>query len=125
MEEQKVTISLNYIEQLKKQIEDLENENKRLKLELSLLDPDNIKINALKLSYNLSDSFLKKVFTKLGFTLDNRYSVFGSVNMPKHINKLYWWEEAESLNVEIGAFITNNFRDAFINIGVVEKKTKS
>lgn len=120
----KITIESEEFYRLKKELERANKEIHDLKNELSKFDEGKLKEKVLNNSFRLADLYLKGIFAKLGF---DEGSYFDSA-LIDHENVHHWlgkdWYINERLKVNIHARISNEFRRAFIELGIVPAKVK-
>ena len=115
----KIEIELSELESLRKDLLNQKEINIKLENKLKELDESELKQSAVKLAYHLTDCYLKAIFTKLGFD-DSRSGLVVNSNLEHYIGKR-WYHKLDEIKVEVGVNILNNFRRAFIDIGVVPK----
>lgn len=117
----KIEIEFEEVESLKKSIEKQKAEIESLENELKSLDNKQLKQDSTDLAKQMFDNVLLKVFEKLGF--DKRTSILDNISFREleHYNGTNWWQH-QDLKVTIGATITNEFKRAFLNMGIKTKQ---
>lgn len=119
----KIEIELSELESLRSDLLRYKGLNKKLEDKLNELDESKLKQSAVRLAYHLTDCYLIAIFSKLGFdSLTSGLEVNG--NLENYIGK-DWYTKLDRIEVKFGASVTNNFRRAFVNIGVLPKKEDS
>lgn len=125
----KVEIELNDLEALKLEALNKQSEIVQLKIKLNELDEHTLKQKAVDLSLRLLNDYLQCVFLSLGFDQKdekNNDTIFrGSIKykMPiYHMLDFPWSNEFDRLNIQLGADITRQFRNAYLEIGVTPEK---
>jgi uncharacterized coiled-coil protein SlyX len=121
----KIEVEFSEMERLRSQVKEQERTIKRLEDQITELGEEKLKERAVRLSYRLFDKYVSAIFAKLGF---DKTSWEGTVKFEGNLQYVLgkdWWNKAEDLTVEIGATVTENFRSAFLNIGVVPKEKLS
>lgn len=116
-----IKIELEYVENLKQELQKKEARISELESELAALDPEKIKKDAVDLAEKMFEDYISAVFVKLGFT-DNAKQYWG--NMPIFYKDNlkgvlgHAWHQSERFEVNIGANISNKFRRAFMELGI-------
>jgi len=112
----KIEIELDYIEQLKKEINWLHRDNSELKEKLKLLDEKKLRNDALDLAAHIFTESIARVFREIGFsdTVDYAPKEFGEFERILGVN----WYGCERLHIELGAEITTEMRRAFLRMGI-------
>lgn len=117
----KVEIELSEVEALRERCRHEHENVERLEKQLSELNEEELKKRAVNLSYRLFEKYVKTVFKSLGFEPDRMNSSIFSSDLVYQLGK-DWWTREKDITVTLGATVTENFRTAFINIGVVPKE---
>ena len=115
----KVEIELSELESLRSEIKKLRLENLQLDGKLKELDEKELKKSAVRLAYHLADCYLKSIFKKLGFNASES-GLEVRQNLEQMIGK-NWFDREDELDVAFGVGILNEFKRAFISIGVQTK----
>lgn len=110
----KIEIELEEIEKLRKEVSDLKAQNERQRKELYEFNQNNLIEKAVKLSQELTDKCIKKIFEGLGFTYSSidhkcRFRI-------RDDDGKYWWD-SDKTEIEIRAEVSTNFKNAFLTIG--------
>lgn len=113
----KIEIALQDVESMRAKIKQLEKEVKDLEDKLQSLSEPALKKEAVKLSWRLFNDYLHATFTHLGFESTNQHPVNTESNLEHWLGKS--WYSSARIQFELGAVITNNFKRAFLNIGIV------
>ena len=110
------------------EVEKLQEENKvksqkiiELETKLKELSENKLKESAVKLSFTLFENYMSCVFKRLGFE-PFRESVIIKDDLIHWLGKSWW--NSEKLNIQIGANITNQFKKAFLSIGILTTENK-
>lgn len=112
----KIEIELNDLESLRKENQDLKKSNEELKLKLISLNEDELKKHAIGLSRSMFGSVMNRIFTELGFEDSICLSDIDFGELEHYLGKNWWC--SEKINVVLGANITNQFRKAYLRIGI-------
>lgn len=112
----KIEINLEDIESLKEQIKILQKDKHELELKLKSLDEEVLKQQALDLANKIFRDVLNRVFIELGFenTILDRDIDFNNL---QHYLGQTWWN-SERLEIKLGANITNQFKGAYLSMGI-------
>jgi hypothetical protein len=116
----KIEIDYELLEQLRIQLANEQEKVERLENKLYELNEVELKQRAITLSYRLFEAYVTAIFNSLGFKIDLSRSMFSS-DLTNHLGKT-WWTREQDIAVTLGATVTEKFRSAFIQIGVVPKK---
>jgi hypothetical protein len=119
----KVDIELADLEKLKKDLDQAESKNKELETRLASLNEYALKREAVRLADLMFQEYLKAVFQKLGFQIAHRGIDFNSDFLMERLG-MPWWKDTAKWVVEIGATVTNEWREAFFRIGIVTKEAQ-
>lgn len=119
----KIEIDLEYIESLKEQIKRLESKNSDLIKKIDSLDETEIKQRAISISYELARQYLQTIFETLGFKSKYKEELHIESNIEHWLGK-EWYTKRDRLNIIVGAYITNQVKEAFVNIGILPKDEK-
>ncbi len=119
-----VQVELAELESLRAQVAEYKKEAYNLKVKLEELEEQRLIEKATDLSLRLFDSYMAAVFQSLGFKepWDN-----GSVKFQDHLHMQLgktWWR-SDRLKVWVRAEVSEHFRCAFLNIGVIPKQEDS
>jgi len=118
----KIEIEYKEVEFLKNKISLLEKQNAELQFKIDSLSEEQLIQKSIKYSGLLFNKLNRKVFKELGFE-DCNQVVNADFEELRH-----WLGEnfidSERIEVEFGATVTNLYRQAFINIGINNNKTK-
>jgi hypothetical protein len=119
----KVEIELQELENLRREVRILEDENEKLKRKVEDLNEDVLVRKAVDLSWRLFTSYQNSVFEKLGFDQENIITIETTSDLKKELGQSWW--ASERLNFNLGAIVTNEYRKAFLKIGVTPKEKES
>jgi len=112
----KIEIDLDYVEHLKSNIERLEKENRSLSEKISELSETELKKKAVRLSFRLLNKYIETIFTKLGFDQKTSQSVVINYDVNHYLGDRWW--ESDRIFVTKNASVMNEFRMAYLNIGI-------
>ena len=112
----KVEVELGEIENLKNQISILEKENQKLSQIIQNLDEKKLKEYAVYLAEKMFVDVINTVFSRLGFAKDESIYYNDFNKLQERLGERWWC--SERLDVAIGATITNQFREAFLRLGI-------
>jgi len=116
----KIEIDLEEVERLREGIKMRDLHVKSLEARIEQLNKQELERKAFELAKKIFQKFMNKVFTSLGFE-DRGASWERCVEFPDdgmfNINK-HWFEEHQKINVHIGANISDNYRTAFMRLGI-------
>lgn len=121
----KVEIELNELTSLKNELIDAQRQINYLNIELIKLSNSELKEKYVDLSKKLSTHYLNKIFQELGF--DNKidtYSIEYKHSELYSLGKYEDWYQSAEIKVELCAEIIDNFKKAYIKIGVDPSKKK-
>lgn len=117
----KIEIELGEVENLRRNVDELWRENLELKDKLDSISEENLIQQASSLAARLFHEYLLMVFEKLGFTNKENWRYHGlaldSSELKRHLGTA-WHEQPENVFVELGVSMTNNWKSAFMSIGV-------
>lgn len=113
----KVEVDLKEIEDLRETIRIREGEIVTLQKELHNLDSSVLMRRAQELSYRLLNTYITSIFKGLGFESGLSENVVSFDQNIKWNHQEDWWKK-ENLNVHVVATVSQNFRRAFLSIGV-------
>lgn len=118
MEYTKVTIDLCVLENFKKQIERLKKENNELREELYSLDKEQLILEASEVALGVFMKYIEGTFSALGFKSDGYLSrdIDVSDELMKNLGKPHW--RCDKFDVKLSARLSENWKSAFIRIGV-------
>lgn len=117
----KIEIELSEVEKLKEENKVKTQKIIELETKLKELSEDELKESAVKLSFTLFENYMSCVFKHLGFEPFGE-SVIIKDNLRPWLGKSWW--NSEKLNIQIGANITNQFKNAFLSIGILTTENK-
>lgn len=118
----KIEIELEYIESLKRQLDDAKMEANGLREKLNSLNEKELREEAVRLSFRLFEDYLHATFTHLGFDQEGVSSVVVRENLEHWLGKS--WYRSERVTFQLGATITTKMRKAFLQIGILMKETE-
>ncbi len=112
----KIEVELEYVDELKKRIEELEQLNDKYKEALMSLNEHELIYKAKNLSYKLLNNYLKKIFKELGFdeVEEVKYRLDTNDN---NLDKV--WYNRDDVEVNLNAEMSKKLTTAFISIGVI------
>ncbi len=118
----KVEIEMSELKKMQDEISQLKEDNMQLIEDLSKLDENTLKEQAVDLSYRLFNNYMEAVFEKLGFEPMNGYAVYDVKYLPTRLGE-NWYAGGENLDIKVGlgVYVVDQFRSAFLKIGVVPK----
>ena len=114
----KIEIELEEVESLREKVENQSFKIMHLEEELRNLNKEVLTDKAIKLSYYLFENYVRCIFQKLGFNGTPIHPIYMKNNMERLLGKT-WYEESDKIEVELGVEILNDFKKAFLNIGVI------
>ena len=111
-----IKIELEAVEHLKQEILRLSKENAELKIKLKSLDSTLLSNQACELSVKILNNILSRVFSELGFeNITDPFSInIGELN--HYLGKT--WFYSDKLDIELNVLVTQNFRKAFLKMGI-------
>lgn len=112
----KVEVELGEIENLKNQISILEKENQKLSQRIQNLDEKKLMKDAVHLAEKMFNDVIHEVFSRLGFSKEQCPDYYGFCKLEDRLGERWW--NSKRLKVTIGATITNEFREAFLKLGI-------
>ena len=112
----KIEIELEDIELLKEQIKRLQKDKTELETKLNLLDEKALKQQAVDLARKLFGDVMNRVFSELGFE-DKTWLNDVDFGKLQHYLGASWWN-SEKLEIELGANVSNQFREAYLRMGI-------
>jgi hypothetical protein len=115
----KIEIELAEVEQLRKSNQDLQDKLRVLEGEMKELSPDELKKKAIGLAYRLFENYMASTFRHLGFNVNFR-AVSIDYDLDHYIGRT-WYNKDDRVKMELHAHVTEAFRSAFLNIGIVPK----
>jgi hypothetical protein len=116
----KVEVELSELESLRSELRKTLEQNQKLEAAYNALSEKELKRNAVKLSYLLFNNYMEAVFKKLGFGDWVRDSVFFRDDLEHYLGK-EWWQN-ERLSVDIQISVSEKFKSAFLQLGVIPKE---
>lgn len=122
---EEIKISVAKFTELNSKIERLDRDLREVNAELASLNPEELKIRAIKLAERMSNKFLTELFKQLGFDQKEHSALYvhcGSFYGNTDVLYTSCWEDIPQIDIVISASLYEHFRDAFIKIGVTDKK---
>jgi hypothetical protein len=116
----KVEIELQELQKLKTNILILEEDKEKLQRKIKELNEDELIRKAVDLSWRLFANYQNAVFEKLGFEQKEIITIETTADLKKELG-VSWWN-SERLKFNLGAIVTNEYRKAFLKIGVIIKE---
>jgi hypothetical protein len=113
----KIEVELSEIEQLKAELQREKERAKKLENDLNELSEKELKEKAVRLSWRLFDNYMEAVFKHLSFETRIGGSVITRDNLEHYLGKE--WYNSPRINFELGATVTEKFKSAFLNIGII------
>lgn len=113
----KIEIEYSEIEKLKSKIAELTSDNKKLSDKLNSLDEEELKKQAVKLSYSMLHSINSRVFKELGFEEHALGDIIFEDNLSHYLGAD--WFAHRKLKVNLGATITTRYKHAFLKLGIL------
>lgn len=125
----KIEIELREIELLNADIKRKNEEIKRLEEKLKKLDENELVKRAYQLAIKIFSKYQLAVFNKLGFSnTEYKYDVSGCVSFEdEYYTKLFdsdWYNHTDKFSINVEAYVTAEFRTAFLKIGVLAPVTQ-
>lgn len=117
----KIEIELSEVEKLKEENKIKSQKIIELETKLKELSENELKESAVKLSFTLFENYMNCVFRHLGFE-QFRETVIIKDDLRHWLGKSWW--NSEKLNIQIAANITNQFKNAFLSIGIITTENK-
>lgn len=112
----KITVDIKEIELLNQIITELKKENQDLQNQLKIVDPQEMREQAMTLAQNIFISSFEKICEKLGFICSTNMFDIDFKQLESRLGKKWW--ESEKLDIKVGATLTTDFKNAFIRMGV-------
>ena len=112
----KITVDIKEIELLNQIITELKKENQDLQNQLKIVDPQEMREQAMTLAQNIFISSFEKICEKLGFICSTNMFDIDFKQLESRLGKKWW--ESEKLDIKVGATLTTEFKNAFIRMGV-------
>lgn len=116
----KVEIDIDELAQLKNTMYRTEQELSELKRQLKALDEEAIKESIKQSADNIFRAYVSKTFEHLGFT-NTIYNVNYQCGFQRDFYNR-WDLEVKDLKIELSADLSNEWKTAFLRIGVVTPK---
>ena len=111
----KIEIEFEEVERLKYKINSLTKDNSELEERLKSVSEVELHNEAVQIAQKMFTLIIEKVYIELGFTYD-QYSTKSFAEMEHWLGEK-WWESTQ-LSVELGAYITKDFKGAFLALGI-------
>lgn len=118
----KIEIDANEFHSLKKELEKAHDDIYSLKEELNKYNPEKFEKGIEDGALSLFQQYLKITFEKLGFN-DFGYNGSNVLNYNCRYQYRKWTLEPD-LNIKLGAQLTEEWKRAFLNIGVTVKENE-
>lgn len=115
----KIEIEFEEVERLKRSIEVLQREKGELETKLKSLNESELKKQATSLAMKIFHDVMNRVFEKLGFEGRMNPNEINFSNLEHYLGKS--WYTSERLHIELGATITDQFRCAFLSMGIKDQ----
>ena len=116
----KIEIELEAVESLKREISMLQTDKRELEEKLKSLDESELKKQANDLARKIFCDVMHRVFDELGFEDRIWQNDVNFGNLQHYLGNS--WTSSERLNIELGATITNQFKGAFLRMGIKTEK---
>lgn len=116
----KIEIELHEVERLKSLIHEQESQIQEMREKLEEIDEEELIQRAINLSKKLLKGYMATVFENLGFDVNEDNSVIFQDNLEYFLGKE--WRKSGRVKVDVGANICNEFRRAYLKIGVIPKE---
>lgn len=125
-----VTIDSEQLKHLQDTNARQQKEIQELEEKITSLQFDKIEIEIVQYSWMLFEKYIEAVFEKLGFDKDKYKSVIGTHGLKQGYGRTNFdtWFEEEGIYLYLSVDIDNEFKRAFLNLGVIpptEMKKKS
>lgn len=114
-----LSIEMQEYDAMRNEIKKQKEEIKKLEGKLNQLSEDKLRSDAIQLSYKLMEDYMSAIFEKLGF--ESRFDATHVESNLEHWLGKFWWR-SDRIKFTIGATVTEEFRKAFLNIGIITKK---
>lgn len=111
-----IQIELQELDSIREELNSLKLENRDLKAKLSKLDEDRLYSDATQTAMNLFNETMSRVFKELGFDPELSYCGVDMIKLQNCLGKDF--NKNDRLTVTVGATVANNFRKAFVVMGV-------
>jgi len=118
-----IEIDVQELENLRRDVRIFEESNEELKRKFKDLNEDELIKKAVDLSWRLFTDYQNAVFEKLGFTQTNIITFETTADLTKELG-VNWWN-SERIKFNLGAIVTNEYRNAFLRIGVIMKEEET
>lgn len=112
----KVEIELEYIEQLKREINALHIDKADLSDKLKGLNEEKLKNDALDLAAHIFSESITRVFKEIGFSDSVLYAPHNFREFERILGVN--WYSSERLQIQLGAEINGEMRRAFLRMGI-------
>ncbi len=113
----KIEIELSEIEALRRDADNARKEVDSLRHQIEYMQKDNLESKAIRLGEYLCNEYLKGIFVALGFTLDGWDRKV--VDLPSdYTMEGKWFKEPKNVKVNLSASISEQFKKAFIRVGL-------
>ena len=112
----KIEIEFEAVESLKREISMLQKDKIELEEKLKSLDESELKKQANDLARKIFGDVMNRIFEELGFEDKTWLNDVDFGNL-QHYLGANWWN-SERLNIELGVTIINQFKGAFLRMGI-------
>lgn len=121
-----ITLTEKEYQSMKDEIDDMRVEIQRYREMMKDTEQEMLKRRLKENAFALANLYLKTVFKKLGFTVQDNISRYFD---PLQIDQCTylpdkWYLDPDSIKLTIEASLTNEMRQAFLRIGVLPKEEK-
>ena len=112
----KIEIEFEAVESLKEQIKRLQKDKNELESKLNSLDEKVLKQQANDLARKIFGDVMNRVFTDLGFEDKTWLNDVDFGNLQHYLGKTWW--NSDKLEIQLGANISNQFKGAYLRMGI-------
>lgn len=112
----KIEIELSEVDKIRADAAHWQREAKALKKELDALDPDALRKEAIRSAERVFHSACARIFSDIGLEYEQDWFGKGWNEMEHWLGSD--WTMSDRLVVDIGARVSNQFRGAFIRLGI-------
>lgn len=119
----KIEIEFREVERMKNEISSKEKELMVLRAELLKLDAQKLKADSVNLAMDLFESYIKTVFEKLGFNKPNGFynrAIIAECGLQRLGQTSPF--DSDKVKFSIEAQIANDFRQAFLRMGLITEE---
>lgn len=117
----KIEIELEEVERLRRELRETKDQLRQAEEQLKAISPETMTRKAKSISIRLFEEYMEAAFAKLGFGPWQGQAVHFEYFIEQKLKNDPWWK-SDQVKMNISAFVTDEFRDAFLRIGVIPKE---